>query len=225
MIIFYGSRHYGKIDERGGEHAVTRFGHLYWVPLFPMGSIWVTQTHEDSVRGHDIRLSGKSVIAGYARVWGPIGVVAGVATGGVAGVAVAGAAGALAAWSWTWRQIRGERAERLSHLNLLAYGTRCDPTRMTDALLNVLHEHLEERWAEVANGRTPGDIARFGAEDPRQEVVAYGLLRVIARLGPRKRAAEAEAEAMRIADRIRDVTALEEGGPYRARLEAGELPR
>ena len=72
MIVIYGTRHYGVVDERGGEYALTRFAHIYWLPLFPVGSMWVTRTTEDGYRGHTIGLSGKSVLAGYARVWGPI---------------------------------------------------------------------------------------------------------------------------------------------------------
>ncbi len=29
MIIIYGHRTYGAVDEQGGQHAVTRFAHVY----------------------------------------------------------------------------------------------------------------------------------------------------------------------------------------------------
>jgi hypothetical protein len=39
MIIVWGSRLYGKVDAVPGLfHVATRFGHIWYLPLIPMGS-------------------------------------------------------------------------------------------------------------------------------------------------------------------------------------------
>src|SRR5258705_7313002 len=70
-VIIYGVRPYGTVEAHGGEHAETHFFHIWFVPLIPTSSHWITQrTHEGS-RGYSIDMHAKSVLAGYLRVWGP----------------------------------------------------------------------------------------------------------------------------------------------------------
>jgi hypothetical protein len=49
-------------------HVVTRFGHLYYIPLIPTGSFVVLEkTADGGFRGAEIPLSGKSILAGWLR--------------------------------------------------------------------------------------------------------------------------------------------------------------
>jgi hypothetical protein len=70
MVIIWGSVNAGKVDEVPGGmfHVVTRFGHLYYVPLIPMGSFIVLEKMSDgSFNGAPIPLSFKSILAGWIR--------------------------------------------------------------------------------------------------------------------------------------------------------------
>jgi hypothetical protein len=49
-------------------HVVTRFGHLYYIPLIPTGSFVVLEKNADGgFSGAEIPLSGKSLLAGWLR--------------------------------------------------------------------------------------------------------------------------------------------------------------
>jgi hypothetical protein len=217
MFVIYGTGFYGQVDSRGGQHQLTRFFHVYYVPLFPVGTVWATQRLESGYQGHGVRMSGRSVLAGYARVWAPLAAVGALVTGSVGGLIAAAGLGALCAWTWTWRSVRDARGRRRSDLNLLAFGTRCDPLRMPERLASDLQGPISERWAHVADGSTPEDVARLGAASPAQAVFAYASLRLAARLAPGEHARAALAASERILDAARDVdeTVLE-GGPYRS---------
>lgn len=223
MIVIYGTRFYGAVDGHGGQHQLTRFFHIYYVPLIPVGTMWVTREAERGYNGHGIKLSGKSVLAGYARVWGPIAAIGAIATGGVGGVVAAVGAAAVTAWSWSWRSLRSDRERRRSDFHLLAFGTRCDPLKMETELATVLQAEIAQRWAQVADGITPQDVARLGAANPAQAVLAYASLRLAARLAPSAQARDAREASDRILDAIKDTPSLE-GGPYRApQLPSGPI--
>lgn len=66
MIIIYGTKMYGTIDtDDGGQHA-TRFIHIYYLPLIPIGG--ARPVSDDSYIPEPMQ--GKSVLLAYARVWG-----------------------------------------------------------------------------------------------------------------------------------------------------------
>jgi hypothetical protein len=70
MVIVWGTTNAGKVDEVPGGmfHVVTRFGHLYYVPLIPTGSFVVLEKMADGgFHGAQIPLSGKSMLAGWLR--------------------------------------------------------------------------------------------------------------------------------------------------------------
>lgn len=71
MIFIWGSRLYGKVDDANGVfHVATKFAHLWFIPLFPVGSsVAIVERTGDSYRGAPISLSGKSVLAAYLRAW------------------------------------------------------------------------------------------------------------------------------------------------------------
>jgi len=223
MIVIYGTRFYGQVDGHAGQHQLTKFFHIYYVPLVPVGTMWVTRSVAGGYNGHAVRRSGRSILAGYARVWGPIAAIGAAAAGSVGGVIAAGALAAMSIWTWTWRSMRGERERRRSDFNLLAFGTRCDPLNMEDGLASVLAAEVAARWAQVADGSTPEDIARLGAANPAQAVLAYASLRLAARLAPATHARDALAASERILDASRDANPALEGGPYRSAAQP-QLP-
>ena len=70
MIIVWGSKLYGKVDEiEGVGYVATQFGHLFWIPLIPFNSFFVTRDGQHDFDGTPIGLHGKSVLVGYTRVF------------------------------------------------------------------------------------------------------------------------------------------------------------
>src|SRR5262245_12983072 len=69
MIVVWGTTNAGKVDEVPGlGHVCTRFGHLYYVPLFPTGSYVVLEQQADGgFRGVSIPISFKSWLVGWLR--------------------------------------------------------------------------------------------------------------------------------------------------------------
>jgi len=68
MIIIFGSRLYGKVDEVPGLfHVATRFGHAWYLPLIPMGSYLVLGQQGDEWHGASIGLSVKSWLIAWLR--------------------------------------------------------------------------------------------------------------------------------------------------------------
>src|SRR3954468_4659567 len=76
MLIIWGSRLYGKVDEVPGMfHVATKFGHLWYIPLIPIGSHIVLEQSGRSWRGMPVGLSGKSVLAAWLRGGGIAGMI------------------------------------------------------------------------------------------------------------------------------------------------------
>lgn len=213
MIIFWGTRSAGKVDQRDGQYALTRFAHVYWIPLFPTSAFWMTG---DGV-GHEMKLSAKSVVAGYARTWALILGAAGIiGWGGTLSFVAAIAAVALGALSMSWTNVVTEGAKKKSDLNLLAFGTRCEPKLLPAPLAETLTVEAKARWADLAEGQSPSDIARFGTSDVDRAAAAYGVLRLTALTLPADQAKDAEADATRIAEGVHEKLQITDGGPYRS---------
>ena len=176
MIIIYGHRTYGAVDEQGGQHAVTTFAHAYYMPLFPISSTWMTGPE----RGISIKLSGKSVLAAYARTWGAVGAIGCVFSALGGGGAVVGLAavalGTASISSWRWRKRRTEQAVLRGNLNALAFGTYCDSHLLAKDVVASLRERLEARRLAAGMTRPPEDVARFGSRNIEELASAYGLL-------------------------------------------------
>lgn len=80
MIVVWGSKLYGKVDEiEGVGHVATKFGHLFWIPLIPMGSYFVTEEERHTFEGAPIGLNWKSVLVGYGRVFSVLFFLCGLA--------------------------------------------------------------------------------------------------------------------------------------------------
>jgi hypothetical protein len=75
MIFIYGTRFYGKVRACGSSFIGTKFFHIWFMPLIPVGSHVVLEESGDGFRGIPTGLDGKSVLAGYLRVWGPLCVI------------------------------------------------------------------------------------------------------------------------------------------------------
>lgn len=70
MIFVWGTRLYGKVDEVPGLfHVATKFFHIWFLPLIPLGSHVVIEKSWNKWRGVPITLSGKSTLIALARVW------------------------------------------------------------------------------------------------------------------------------------------------------------
>jgi len=71
MIVFYGSRTYGKVDQVPGLfYVATKFFYIQFVPLVPTESYLIfdgTET-ENNFRGCRIPLSGKSILFAWGRL-------------------------------------------------------------------------------------------------------------------------------------------------------------
>ena len=79
MLVIWGSKLYGKVDEiEGVGHIATQFGHLFWIPLLPMNSYFVTHEEGGHFEGTPLGLQAKSVFAGYARVFSVLFFLAGL---------------------------------------------------------------------------------------------------------------------------------------------------
>lgn len=70
MLVFFGTRLYGKVDHVPGLfYVATHFAYLQFVPLFPTASYLILDGSEsgENFRGVQISMSGKSVLFGYLR--------------------------------------------------------------------------------------------------------------------------------------------------------------
>lgn len=217
MIVIWGTRNAGKVDHREGQYALTRFAHVYWLPLFPVSAMWVTRDGY----GHTMKMSGKSVVAAYARTWGVILGIAGFI--GWIGLPAAIVGVSLAALSWAWKDVSMASDKRRSDLNQLAFGTRCEPKLLPDGLAGGIKAELDARWAQISDGQSPDEVARYGTDDVTRAATAYGILRLTALSLPGDQARDAEAKAARIAEGVREKGQLESGGPYRSPALEGSL--
>jgi len=203
---------YGKVELHDGQYAQTQFAQVFLVPLWPVKSQWIVGRK----LGIPIRLHGRSIAATYLRFWAPVVALLTFAIGsGLPSMLVAGALAAASAWSWTWRKLP-RSAHRRSDFNQLAFGVRCDPQLMTAAHRERCAEALKQRWESKPDSRPPDDIARYGARDLEEAVVAYGILRLAA-----LDHGESPELAQRLLEGARDDADRE--GPYRE-LAAGDAP-
>ncbi len=70
MILIWGQKLYGKCERVPGEfYVATKFFHLWYIPLIPLGSWVVLEGSEvdDGWSGTSTPLSWRSVLMGYAR--------------------------------------------------------------------------------------------------------------------------------------------------------------
>ena len=77
-MIVYGTHFFGRVDEVEGLGCVaTRFFHILWIPLVPMGTVFLFPDD----RGVSLPVSFKSIVVAYVRAflfWSAAGSVAAV---------------------------------------------------------------------------------------------------------------------------------------------------
>jgi hypothetical protein len=72
MIVFFGTRQYGKVDHVPGLfYVATNFFYVQFIPLVPTGSVLVID--DGSQRAMSLGLHGKSVLFGYFRAASVVG--------------------------------------------------------------------------------------------------------------------------------------------------------
>jgi hypothetical protein len=217
MFIVYGQRYYGRVGGYDGEYLTTKFAHVYWLPLVPISSMWVTRRQGDQLYGFDVSMSAKSVAAAYLRIWPLLPALLCIVTLTAAGFVIAAMLLALLGWSWMWRRAARGREEKRALFNRVAFGTACDPMQRPVTFCSTIRPDIEARFAEVSGGRTPEDVVRFGADTPRQAAFAYAVLRLVARTVRGSTAARAIESSEKILDGFKtsDAAALGDG-PFRA---------
>ena len=191
MSRWFGIALAGFVDEWKEQYAATRFFHVAGLPLFPVGAVWVATEDDRNLSGHRMRLSGRSVLAGYLRAWGIAAAAFTVALAGLhylaareprlllAGVGAAAACLAVALLSWRWAHVApAESCER--ELFGAVSGTFCNPDLIPPRLTAVLYEQLQAQWELRYPDRTVLAVADGGARDTRQAAHAYALLRLAA---------------------------------------------
>jgi hypothetical protein len=76
MVVITGVRFAGKVDAvpRVG-HVATRFFHLYYVPLIPLGTFLVINEQDENAAGIPLPFSGKSILIGWLRTAAWLGLI------------------------------------------------------------------------------------------------------------------------------------------------------
>ncbi len=186
MVIVYGTRFYGKVRACGRSFLATRFFHIYFVPLIPVGTHLVLQENPDgSFRGIQSAFSFKSMTAGYLRVWGPIALIGAILSGVstlqdvsddpfamiVAGlftaiVAIALLAGTVLAFAVIGRLSEEEKRQRsvyALHTGFFVDPADLGPARqgMRDGLLATIGERARGLASMGYRGGGGGDIAQL----------------------------------------------------------------
>jgi hypothetical protein len=175
MIIF-GTRFYGKVDHLPGLcYVVTRFVHIWFVPLIPTETYLVLEGTESggNFRGVPISLSGKSVVNAWLRAGCVLGILGGIIASfvslirlsegraefmdviGSLGVFVA-AIGLMVLSYKVFGKASPQRAEELGqHLGI-------DPRAMADMASGVSSRRKELDEVIDAN---PDALGKFGRRD------------------------------------------------------------
>ncbi|MDP2275223.1 MAG: hypothetical protein Q8K32_31045 [Archangium sp.] len=112
MFVIYGVRTYGAVDHEDGSQHATRFVHVYYLPLIPMGGVRVAPDGLEQPASMGL----KSVSLAYARFWG-FALAAGLSfhayfelekhlASGLMWTAVAGLTLLAVLGSWFWAGVR-----------------------------------------------------------------------------------------------------------------------
>ncbi len=160
MVIIWGSGMYGKVDEVPGIcHVATRFGHLWYLPLIPMGTYAVFDEEGDGFRGASLPLSGKSILMAWVRtamfLAFAISAIFIFVTWGTVGMAVAGAftAVTLGAFIASLRLGRSASYSRAKEI-AASVGLPDEATIIIDVFYGRLDpDEAEEALSELAEER------------------------------------------------------------------------
>src|SRR4051812_40613453 len=171
-------RTFGRVDEYDDEYVETEFVCItpLRLPVLPVRSLWI-MAHRRRRGSFPIRLHRRSVLASYLRWWPPVlAAPAVIASSSPAAIAAGPPLAALWAASWTWL-LRSPHELRRASFDLAAFGSRCDPARMTAVMRDALAGDLARQVVARSDGRPPDDVVRFGATSIDEALVAYSVLR------------------------------------------------
>ena len=155
MVIITGVRFAGKVDAvpRIG-HVATRFFHLYYVPLIPLGTYLVTREGDTDFAGVALPLSGKSILVGWLRTAAWVGsIVAGLVLfsgigRGNTGRMVLGLGGLLAAAIALWLLYRLKPITHASYERAADIARRIGLSPEQRLMLEVAYGRLNADQAE-----------------------------------------------------------------------------
>ena len=168
MFFVWGKRTYGAVDKVGNIAVKTVFGHLWYLPLFPMTSYYVHTKTDAAFELNSI--NWRSVLCGYVRVWGPLVLLVSLfgfqeAEGNgklMSGLLIFAAVAAMIASYVLDKKIVDAQAVQVRHLMERHFGVALDPYQCAASLHNEIDakmrqtspQNLEESWYE----RTLADL-------------------------------------------------------------------
>lgn len=178
MLVIWGKRNYGAVEKVGKMAVKTRFGHIWYLPLFPTQSFYIN-TETDG--GYDLKkIHWRSVLCGYLRVWMPLLFILGVlaALDGVgllnAAVLLLSALGFIASFSLGKKFARAE-SEQVRTLMDKHFGIAIDPLDCKQSMA----EHIDLRAREFSGAPVAEAWYRQALKDlfTAPELVELAILR------------------------------------------------
>jgi hypothetical protein len=206
-----------------GQYVATRFFHLYYLPLIPLGSMWVTgeeereqegwlKTKEKVTLGVPLSFHLLSVLTGYLRAWSLVlSVVCFVREDNLWGILLLGAFLA----SWAWRAVGGRRAREQQFVGA-ATGLFRAPELLPPDQASGLLGRLMTKWRKRYGSGAPE--AFEGPVELANLPLHYAVLRLTARVHNSERARQ-QAEAL-----FQQVTASPDRAPVQEPQEAPTVP-
>lgn len=214
MIVIWGHRWYGRGFPRDGAGIATRGFHIYYVPLIPLGQMWITHRGDGVVRGMTTRWSWRAAAPVFAIQWTLIAALIASASPLVGLPLVAGTL-ALGVWGFRGSHARGKRDQSRRELTAGVLGTGCPAELMERGVLRGLAPQLDTAWGKVSPDRSPEDCASLGPRDRREAALAYTLLVVRAYCERGALAKTLHGHAERVLDSLERTPTLAQGDPYR----------
>jgi hypothetical protein len=173
MFVIYGVRSYGAVDNEDGSQHATRFVHVYYLPLIPVGGVRIHPTGDEQAASMDF----KSVLIAYARFWGFV-VAAGLCFTAysqlernlVSGLAWMGAGTAVLLASlgaWFWAGVR-----RKNSPVVLALGFAIPLAVVGLMSVSAIKENLSRKvsmFASDSSGRPSEALLAFAKEQVERE--------------------------------------------------------
>ena len=201
MRITYGTDLYGYVRECDGRFVATKFFHIQYMPLVPLGSMWVTDQSVTEpfnsdlsalafsrLRGREITFHPLSVVSAYLRTWAPVAaVLCFYNQENLWGGALLG----MIPLSWLGRHASAAQRER-QRMMVKGTGLSCPPELLPRRRAKKLYTRALEAWRQC-HGDEPVEQASADGGDGIKEALRYGVLRLRARAnGSRKDRALAE---------------------------------
>jgi hypothetical protein len=186
MIIIWGARLYGKVDEVPGMfHVATKFGHVWYIPIIPMGSHIVLEQTGQGWRGVPVSLSGKSIMVAWLRgvgiagmVFSAIGIlVTAVDPRGVYGPLMTAAAIFAVALGVTIYAFASKGLRHASYERAVALGDKLGLSDEGRILLEMKFNRITPEQAKSAleeAARDRQEIAKLAAERTTAEIPVSG---------------------------------------------------